>query len=90
MKVLRTAFFAALPYLVGLLFFLIEWGIGAVILTYLLQWLGCGVTTQRVVATIWLLLASFRAAARHSRSKRNKMLQMYIDGEIDTHPDDVK
>jgi hypothetical protein len=74
----------------SLLLFIIEWAIGTVILYYTSKWLGFGVTTQRVLATLWLLLASLRATARYSRHKRVMLLDMYIAGEIDTHPDDMK
>ncbi len=62
-----------LEEILSLLYFLVVWGIVAVIITYSLRWLGFSEGTNRTVNTVWFILRVVWSVSTHKYSKKNRL-----------------
>jgi hypothetical protein len=84
----NTTFYVWL-FLSNILYFCVEYFIGAVVFHYVGLWLGLSLTTNRIVATIWFIWAFVRSTGRYSRRKEAVMWRLNATDELDSELDPV-
>jgi hypothetical protein len=67
---IQIIFWRLVRYLLPIVFVTFEWGVGAIVITYVSRWLGLSTTVARVLSTLWLLIVAGRWAARGAHKKK--------------------